>query len=288
MICTVKQEDRVIAERFERLCDYTFIPGQPIPADPLRTYVIFCKTDHVRFLFSACSQNHQSNYIVFTTNSDFPATHQLIQRMPANVIKWFSQNVEYLHPKLESIPIGSATATWVGIEEHAEIKEAPEYKIIKETKEPKRFQNLVYMNFAIHTNPTHRRKVYEHFKDKEWVTVRPCDIPQHMYERSEHYNKVGVYFEELYNHKFAISPLGNGVDCGRVWQSIYLGTIPIVPNHLNVKFYSDLPILVYDDINEITKPYLEAKWEEMSNKKYDLSKAKVSYWKERIKNIKYA
>ena len=80
--------------------------------------------------------------------------------------------------------------------------------------------------------------------------------------------------------------MGNGVDCGRVWQAIYLGSIPIIPNHRNLDFYRELPILPYDNIEEITESYLNDKWEEMSNKKYDLSKSTVSYWRDRINQEK--
>ena len=48
-----------------------------------------------------------------------------------------------------------------------------------------------------------------------------------------------------------------------------------------------MPILVYDDINEITEEYLNNKWEEMKDKEYNYEKAKLSYWTKRINDAKY-
>ena len=79
-----------------------------------------------------------------------------------------------------------------------------------------------------------------------------------------------------------MSPLGNGLDCGRNWQCVYLGTIPIVPRHINIEFYEDLPILIYDDISDLTEEYLNSAYEDITKKKVNLEKATLSYWKNRF------
>ena len=94
----------------------------------------------------------------------------------------------------------------------------------------------------------------------------------------------------MYNHKFVFSPLGGGVDCGRTWQALYLGTIPIVPRHTNIQYYEDLPILIYDSLDEINEEYLNEKWFEINDKLkngfYNMNKLKLSYWVKKIKDIK--
>ena len=46
---------------------------------------------------------------------------------------------------------------------------------------------------------------------------------------------------------FSISPNGNGIDCHKTWESLYLKTIPIVTKSINSLQYSDLPILIIDN-----------------------------------------
>lgn len=280
MNCTVAQSDRIVGERFESLCDIIYEPGMRLP-EKRDLYVVFCKTDYIINLLQQCKRTPNNKYVIVTHHSDYPVGRQLLQETPLNVVKWFAINVTHNHPLLESIPLGSASSTWIGVKESAEVQDSPEFVLIKEDNKAKEFKNLVYMDFGIHTNPTHRKEVYNYFKDKEWVTAQPCDIPLSEYEKSGFFNKMEEYYKNIYNHKYIVSPLGNGVDCGRVWQSIYLGAIPIIPRHININFYLDLPILVYDDINDLTEEFLKAQYDKIL-KKSNLCKSTISYWAERI------
>ena len=259
MRCTVPQQDRIIGERFESLCDIIFHPGMSLPPER-GTYVVFCKTDYIFVLLEECKNNIYNKYVIVTHHSDYSINQHIMSKAPPNVVKWFGINIDYDDPILESIPLGSASSTWIGVREYAEVQDSPEFVLIEENDKEKEFENLVYLDFGIHTNPSHRREVHNYFKDKDWVTTKPCDIPLSEYESSNHFNKMEQYYQNIYNHKYVVSPLGNGLDCGRVWQSIYLGTIPIIPRHLNIDFYTDLPILIYDDLEMITEQFLEEEY----------------------------
>ena len=296
MKCTIPQQERIQGDRFIEMSDIRYESGIQIPNENGKTFCIFCKTELVWQLLQEIRKNPQSEYIIITHESDTGITEELIRSagdIPNNVKKWFGQNIECKRDKVESVPIGSVSTTWIGEKEFAYDTEyihwlhpAHQYVEVPEIKEEKNFINLVYMNFAIRTNESHRRPIYNHFKDMSWVTTRECDLPEEEYVDSSNLVPINDYFQELYNHKFTISPRGNGVDCGRVWQAICVGTIPIIPYHRNLDFYQELPILAYNDVNEISESYLNDKWEEISNKEYDLSKATVSYWRKRIENEK--
>ena len=281
MKCTVEQQDRIVGERFETLCDIVYKPGQDLP-NQTGVYIVFSKTDFVAGLLNECRKNTQNKYIIVTHHSDYPIDERIFGNAPRNVVKWFGINITYDHPILESIPLGSASSTWIGTSEFAEAKDSPEFTIIDEDNVEKSFKNLVYLDFGIHTNPSHRREVYDYFKDNDWVTQKPCDIPLSEYESSSHFNKMGEYYQNLYDHKYVVSPLGNGVDCGRVWQAIYLGSIPIIPRHLNINFYLDLPILVYDDLSDITEDFLIDQYDKILNTS-SLDKPTMSYWARRFR-----
>ena len=289
MKCTVPQYDRITSERLKVLCcNFEFAPSSfsakcretslpLLPAPSGWRPIIFCKTDHVLYFFEHCKKNPRIEYVLVTSDSDTPVSSEIYALAPGNIHAWFGTNINHRAPNLYSIPIGSTLATWIGDATHALQREIPAFKLIKETGRNKSYVNLVYMNFGAHTNPHHRLPIYNALKDKSWVTARKCDIPPHQYETSADFISHDQYIKELYNHKFTISPLGNGVDCGRVWQALYLGVIPIIPRHLNVEFYKELPILIYDDLNELTPSYLETAYLNL-NSSPQYNKAKASYW----------
>jgi len=108
------------------------------------------------------------------------------------------------------------------------------------------------------------------FKNENWVTNKQ-NVP---------WKK---YYDGIASHKFVISPRGNGVDCHRTWEALYLRTIPIVKESICMNEFRDLPILFVKNWEEISYNYLYEKYEEMSSKFYDLSKMKISYWEKIIK-----
>ena len=93
------------------------------------------------------------------------------------------------------------------------------------------------------------------------------------------------YYWDLANHKFAISPPGNAVDCHRVWECLYLRTIPIVIDSIHMREFEELPIIIVKEWNNISYNFLQEKYEEFESKKFDLSKMKMSYWNKRINEL---
>jgi hypothetical protein len=97
-----------------------------------------------------------------------------------------------------------------------------------------------------------------------------------------------IYFETLPSYKFVISPEGNGIDCHRHYEALLAGCIPIIEDNEMIKEkYKGCPILYTKDYSEITKEYLEEKYEEMIDKEYDFSCLLLSSFTEDIqKQIK--
>jgi hypothetical protein len=67
------------------------------------------------------------------------------------------------------------------------------------------------------------------------------------------------YRQEIANTKFVLSPAGNGLDCHRTWEAMYLGAIPIV-KEADWPFRNyDLPVLMVNDWHELQDIHL-ADW----------------------------
>jgi len=88
-----------------------------------------------------------------------------------------------------------------------------------------------------------------------------------------------IFFDNLVSHKFTISPEGNGIDCHRHYEALIAGCIPIIEdNPLTIEKYKSYPVLFTHDYSEITREYLEIKYKQMINKKYDFSKLFLSFY----------
>ncbi len=83
---------------------------------------------------------------------------------------------------------------------------------------------------------------------------------------------------------FVLCPEGNGTDCHRTWEALYMGCVPIVTHSLLDPIFQDAPVLIIDDWHEVTKEFLEEKQKEMSSMQFDTEKLYADYWFNLIKS----
>ncbi len=134
--------------------------------------------------------------------------------------------------------------------------------------------NLVYLNFSINTYTKLRQLVYNKFGGKPWVKIGDT-FPT--------INARKKYLREIKSSKFVLCPRGNGIDTHRIWETLYMGSIPIVIYEETHHLFTDLPILFIKDWDEITYDFLNEKYEEIINKNWSYDKLKMSYWENFIK-----
>lgn len=266
-------------EMFKSIVDFIYTPPTKLPGDYdnlQNTFdtgdlgernTVYTHTMYAKQLFSVLSELPQ-RFVVVTHNSDDNIDGSY--GLPDNVVRWFTQNVNVKNDRIESIPIGLENNMWFG---NIRKKE----RMLLKKREPRKFKNLVYMNFNIGTNPAKRTKPYQVLKDKSWVT---CQM------RSNG-DKFDEYIDNIYNHKFIVCPEGNGIDTHRIWEALYMGSIPIVVNNINNSFYYEkLPMLPVDDWEELSENKLNSLWE--SNKAHDNIWSYIildfGYWRDKIIN----
>jgi hypothetical protein len=80
-----------------------------------------------------------------------------------------------------------------------------------------------------------------------------------------------------------LCPDGNGIDCHRNWEMLYLGVVPIIEkSFFHKKIYQDLPVLIVEDFKSLSKDFLYENI--IDNKNYsNLEKLKFKYWENLIK-----
>lgn len=186
------------------------------------------------------------------------------------ILAWFSIHpCKKSHPKLYPIPLGILQevdnySDRVNMsKKFAELRDSPK-------------QKLLHMNFDGGTEPPYRadRKfVYEHFITKDFCTkVEEKDFDE--------------YLEDMAEFKFTLSPQGTGPDAYRTWEALLVGTIPIVKtSHLD-QLYTDLPVLIVKNWEDVTKEFLKEKYAEIRQRKYNIEKLFIKYWAEKIHAIR--
>lgn len=84
---------------------------------------------------------------------------------------------------------------------------------------------------------------------------------------------------------FWLSPRGNGLDCHRTWEALYLNTIPIVWSSPLNPLYVDLPVLIISQLDDISENFLRVRLNEITEMKtktppvYHMEKLRFSYWR---------
>jgi hypothetical protein len=207
-----------------------------------------------------------------TGHSDYPINETVFNTYQHNCKEWFTINRDVENEKLHALPLGitndSGESGLHGIYGNLDI-------MCEVMSQAKRIRNLVYMNFSMWTHPE-RQEWHNYFINKSYVTKGKI-------ENTLEGRK--IFLEEIRNHLFVLCPRGNGIDTHRLWETLYMGSIPIVKRCTALKEFSDLPILFIDDISEIKdEVWLLAKYKDMSSRTWNIDKLKFSYWEYIIRN----
>ncbi len=260
----------ISGDTFRNYCDLIMDETSPVldPKVVQEGDAIFLKTDMMPQFFRDVHPYIEHRYILVTHNSDDPAPREFGHILDdPKLIAWFGQNVEKCsHPKLHPIPIGLANRYWG----HGNIDAV---KAAQRSCRDLPRTTFLYMNFSIWTNSQERQPVYNQFKDQPFCTnVSGLDFAN--------------YLPSLAMSKFVLSPRGNGLDCHRTWEALYMGAIPVLRTSAADSLYKDLPVIIIKDWKDVTEEFLIKKWREMRFRKYKFEKMYAYYWLNLIESYK--
>jgi hypothetical protein len=180
------------------------------------------------------------------------------------LLHWFAQNCLYMNKKITPLPIGLEDL-WR--HNHGELADYKKKSFVTHIKRPR-----ILMCFAIQTNPKKRLDCYNSLKslifvDKMWY-------PPWLYRRT------------LRGYMFVASPDGNGCDCHRTWEAMYMRVVPLVEdNYMNRYFVSlGLPMYIVKDWNEIAlwdESFMENLYHSIQTKS-DTAALWLDYWVNQI------
>jgi hypothetical protein len=187
-------------------------------------------------MLETCAAFPNTNFIIFTNLEDTPISKDIHDQIPDNVKAIYGVNAIGFSGKVHPFPYGVQRIIHPSDNRIAILHKAME-RDVNPTK-------LLYINHAEHTNISERGNIREKFAKLKYATVD---------------NRVSydIYCKQIQNHKFMICPQGNGVDCHRNWEVLYLKRVPIMKRTPYLQeLYKDYPVLWVDDYAEITKTLL--------------------------------
>jgi hypothetical protein len=150
---------------------------------------------------------------------------------------WLAQNATVSHPRVYPVPIGIANSMWP----HGQIRSLT--RAIHRAQRNRREPGSIFTQFNTSTHPS-RTAAAEALRTN--FPQRVVDPAPSMRWRQ--------YLALLGAHQFSACPRGNGIDTHRIWESLYLGVVPVVERTELSEHWEGcgIPLVLIDDWSEVT------------------------------------
>jgi len=227
--------------------------------------IIFCKTDYIDDLFKDI-ENSDNKHILITHNSDFVISEEIYRSKPKCIKKWYAENVFFSDKDLIPIPLGVERPDGMGYSSDMTVLD-------KVLNTDRNLKNIVYSCINIDNNPKYRLECDKFASEEMFVTRQEYGVP------------FDEFILNIYNHVFTLCPRGNGIDTHRLWETLYLGGIPVTERNVcteSFQIVGRLPILLVDNWDELNLNMLLNTIKKFSCTEFNSSYLKLSYWKDRI------
>jgi hypothetical protein len=245
--------------------------------------------------------------VLVTGDSDYGAVGDFRHLLENPKLRhWFAQNcdVPWRHPRLTRIPIGfdnprydklekrigfliemvlgktpyDPTVSRNDIGDQARLQQIAAGIAARPHHKPLRALCTFHLNQKLVPNfeeLPERRQAYDLLKDNP-----ACHFPARRLPQEECW-RIHADFA------FQVSPRGRGLDCFRTWESLFLGTIPIVRSSTLDPLYrdEDLPVVIVESYREVVPANL-ARWKAQLEDRFTPElRARLTngYWLDRIR-----
>lgn len=250
----------ITGDGFRKIADHIYEKNDKCRAGDIKDgEIVFLNGDLIDEWFADTHPKILTKYKLITHNSDKNIGLKEISYLDDKIIRWFAQNVIVSHEKITPLPIGLENKRYYYNGIPSIFNKIKKVKVEKKDK--------ILFGFNIETNPNERKTAYDSLiKNKNADKIDGFPTPN-------------IYLKTLNQYKFVASPPGNGTDCHRTWEALYLGTVPIVKESICLNYFRNLglPILVVKNYDNI----------DISNYKQistEVSVLTMDYWINKIKN----
>lgn len=233
--------------------------------------IIFIKTDYLNEFFELHVSALPNKLVLVTHNSDTNIKENPFgSKLSEKSIHWFAQNLEIditLEPFIHPLPIGFENRNWIKNGKLSVLRNVQ----IKDNK-----KNKIFCAFNTSTNKE-RIEILHHLDFNNNV---------------EYFRRTGhkKYMDTLSEYKVSVCPPGNGIDTHRIWESLLVGTLPIVKKSPFTKnlFSLGVPLVLINSWNELESINENFITDVYSNNLTKLREQRFTenlFWMEKIKNV---
>ena len=226
---------------------------------------IFCKTEALELLFlllKKIPKEYELNLI--THQSDITITEKKYKNKPRCIKEWYAVNVSYANDHIHQIPLG--------ISENFRKKHlSTDYldEMLENTISDSEKKHLIYINYNQNTNERIRSKIFKKLRKSNFINLGLYGL------------EIQDYINDLKNNEYVLCPTGNGIDTYRLWETLIVGSNPVVNSVDNHLEFRNLPIYYFDKTEELDLDYLSTKKDLINNLKnnnIDRRYLTTSYW----------
>lgn len=226
--------------------------------------IIFCETHLLEKFQRYVLPYINCKFVLISQNSDMNVSNEFLSLLNSKYLcHWFAQNNILKHHKITTIPIGLENA-WLNhngrVSAYASLRK----------KNIKKVPRILY-GFNTQTNLLKRAAALQ--------VLTEIRISDQVYVNPSKYRKI------LSRYMFVASPEGNGVDCHRTWEALYLDVVPIV---IRSEFYNSLPnfpgllLNSWGELLEYSEDDLENIYKEKIVQIKNSKMIWMGYWRDRI------
>lgn len=170
--------------------------------------------------------------------------------IPPQIKSWFSTGLRFYDKLFHLLPLGV-------LKEHYEA-------ILQVNQRPHVKDNLLYLNFTPN-NSLRRINLLYNINHNKILNFAKIEFPPNI-AWPEYRKSLINCFEWSARSKFVLCPEGMSIDTFRIWETLYLRSIPIIERSGFSEYLKDLPILIVDNFNYITEELLNEAFHQINGK----------------------
>jgi hypothetical protein len=284
MEVNLNYKDYVCGTRFSDLAEAKILDNGAVKINTLKLSnavypVLYCHTHQFNHSIDKI-KSFNKEIVLITHNSDGcvrdSKTQELreydadVNLLPSNVIRWYAQNVDLqeIPEKVVPIPIGLENRYCFDYDKAAMLFE-------KETQVEERKKKL-YVNFNLDTNLVERNHAYHMCR----TVANGCTI--RLARNGEDYER---FLHDLHTHIGVVCPRGNGLDCHRTYEGLYLRTIPVMKYIPSIASFG-LPIIFVNEWKDLAAQIDDIidKLAVINEGQLNMNTLSMQYWRNRIVN----
>lgn len=242
------------------------------------TLIIYVNVNiHVQF-FNDCFEHIDLPMVLITHNGDLPVPDKVIEKFlhSPNLLHWYGQNTQILHPKLTPIPLGLENRYNRG---HGYLPEVTlSMMTTYATAYPATWalDNRYPHTWAIFNRGTHpvtRDALFNLILEKQ--NQGKLSWMKNMGDTKPFYE----FYRDIMSYAAMVCPRGNGLDTHRAWESLYLGRMIIIQDLPINEVYRDLPAIVLKEWTSLDDDNLVPNYTALFLKQhFNTEKLFMPYW----------